>query len=87
MVFGRYPEDGLRAYGSAVPRIGSKDFQTIQQPIDFYGCNIFQGTPVKADQDGGPMAVAFPPGHAETSSGWKQTPDALYWGLRFINRH
>lgn len=87
VIFGRYPEDGLQIYGSAAPKVGSKDMDIIKQPIDFYGCNIFQGTPVKAGPDGVPVAVAFPPGHAETSSGWKQTPEALYWGLRFINRH
>ncbi len=44
VMFGRYPEDGIQAYGSAVPKIRSNDMETINQPIDFYGCNIFQGT-------------------------------------------
>ncbi|GAT34671.1 beta-glucosidase [Terrimicrobium sacchariphilum] len=87
VVFGRYPEDGLRAYGAAVPKIRSKDMETIHQPIDIYGCNIFQGTPVKAGPDGLPMAAPFAPGHAETACSWKQTPEAIYWGLRFLNKH
>ncbi len=37
VVFGHYPEDGLQVYGSAMPKIRSKDMETIHQPIDFYG--------------------------------------------------
>ncbi len=87
VVFGRYPEDGLQAYGAAIPKIRSKDMETIHQPIDFYGCNVFQGTPVKAGPDGLPMAAPFAPGHVETACSWKQTPEAIYWGLRFLSKH
>ncbi len=83
VVFGRYPEDGLQAYGSAVPKIRDRDMETIRQPIDFYGCNIFQGTPVTAGPDGLPMEAPFAPGHAETACAWKQTPEAIYWGCAF----
>ena len=87
IIFGRYPEEGLRAFGNAVPSHRASDFQTICQPLDFYGCNIFQGTPVKAAADGDPVAVPFPPGYPQTLYLWKQTPEALYWGARFLSSH
>lgn len=87
VIFGRYPEDGLRLHGSAVPKYTAGEMKTIQQPLDFLGCNIFQGVPVKADSDGHPVAVPFPPGHPQTLYLWKQTPEALYWAARFLGDH
>jgi beta-glucosidase len=34
LFFGRYPEDGLRLFGDAVPRVEEGDMQTIAQPLD-----------------------------------------------------
>ncbi len=87
VVFGHYPEDGLRQHGNAVPKHTTAEMKTIQQPLDFFGCNIFQGIPVKADADGHPVAVPFPPGHPQTLYLWKQTPEALYWASRFLGDH
>lgn len=87
IVHGHYPEDGLRVHGDAVPKFPKSDFEIISQPIDFYGCNIFQGIPVKADDAGNPVAVPFPPGHPQTLYLWKQTPEALYWAMRFLGDH
>ncbi|MFH1499806.1 MAG: GH1 family beta-glucosidase [Verrucomicrobiota bacterium] len=87
VVFGRYPESGLRAYGAAVPKATKADFKTIRQPIDFYGCNLFQGEAVKAGPGGAPMHVPLPPGHPRTLSRWSQTPEALYWGAKFMSEH
>ncbi len=87
LVFGHYPEDGLRIYGKAVPRHSNRDFETICQPLDFFGCNIFQGVPVKAGADGTPVAVPFEPGHPQTFNLWKQTPEAVYWGARFLGSY
>lgn len=87
VIHGRYPEDGLRLYGKAVPKHPASDFEIIRQPLDFYGCNIFQGMPVKVDRDGHPVAVPFPPGQPQTLYLWKQTPEALYWAVRFLHEH
>jgi beta-glucosidase len=55
------------------------------QPLDFYGLNIYQGTPVKADARGRAVPVPFPPGNPRTSFQWNVTPPALRWGPRFIH--
>lgn len=85
VVFGGYPEEGLRVYGAAAPRVARGDFEIIRQPLDFYGCNIFQGEPIKAGPDGAPVHAPLPPGHPRTLYHWNQTPEALYWGPRFLS--
>lgn len=84
VVLGQYPEEGLRAYGDAAPRSTKADFKIINQPIDFYGCNIFHGEQVRAGPGGLPVPVPLPMGHPCTSSMWTQTPEALYWGPKFL---
>jgi beta-glucosidase len=87
VVFGEYPEEGLRAYGKAAPRFTKADMKLIQQPLDFYGCNVFQSHAVQASLDGSPMAAPTPPGHAMTPYFSHYTPEALYWGPRFLAEH
>ncbi|NLF00724.1 MAG: family 1 glycosylhydrolase, partial [Anaerolineales bacterium] len=84
MVLGHYPEDGLALFADDLPNIGAGDMETIHQPLDFYGVNIYQGQIVRAAQDGGCEAVRGPDGPALTSTDWRLTPDVLYWGPRFL---
>jgi beta-glucosidase len=81
---GRYPEDGLRAFGADVPKIAPGDFETMCQPLDFYGVNIYNATPVRQGPDGNPIEAARPPGHALTAYKWTIDPESLYWGPRFL---
>jgi beta-glucosidase len=81
---GTYPDDGLALYGAAVPAIGPDDMQIIQQPLDFYGVNIYHGQVVRADATGQPEVVAHPVGHARTAFDWPVVPAALRWGPRFL---
>lgn len=47
-MLGKYPEDGLRAMETDLPRIGGRDMALIHQPLDFYGQNIYRGVPTRA---------------------------------------
>jgi beta-glucosidase len=88
VVHGIYPQEGIDAYGeSNLPRFTQADLATIQQPLDFYGYNIFSAVPVKAGPDGRPVPATMVPGHADTHYLWKQVPEALYWGPRFLAEH
>jgi len=87
VVFGQYPEEGLKVYGNAVPRFTQADLKLIQQPLDFYGCNVFQSPSVKAGPDGTPVETPLPPGHAMTPYFSRYTPESLYWGPRFLAEH
>jgi beta-glucosidase len=82
--FGRYPEDGLNAYGELLPRGWERDMELIRQPLDYLGLNIYRGGAVRADADGAPERVPYPVGGARTAIGWEVTPETLYWGPRFF---
>jgi beta-glucosidase len=84
VVFGHYPEDGLRANHAVMPRVMPGDMEEIRQPIDFLGLNIYQSNPIKAGPNGQPEEVPHAPGVARTRFGWPITPQCLYWGPRFI---
>jgi len=81
---GDYPEDGKRLYSSELPTFPSSDLADIHQPIDFYGVNIYTGTPVTEVQ--GKSAPAQPAeGAARTAFNWTIEPGSLRWGARFLS--
>jgi beta-glucosidase len=82
---GRYPDQGLRVYGGAVPAFTDAELKTIHQPLDFLGLNIYNGYPVRADADGGLELLPRPPGNPQAHNGWNITPPALRWGPRFAH--
>ncbi|MEM1331516.1 MAG: GH1 family beta-glucosidase [Planctomycetota bacterium] len=82
--FGRYPEEGLRAFGNDVPRFPDSDMERICKPQDFMGINIYQAERVRAGADGHEM-VPPPPGAPRTNFDWPVVPEALRWGPRFIS--
>jgi beta-glucosidase len=84
MIQGHYPEDGVKQFGADMPELQANDLATIHQPLDFYGTNIYSGRYVRATPAGGFEQVAngdIP----ETAMGWPVTPEALYWGPRFLH--
>lgn len=81
---GAYPEDGLRYFGADAPRFTAAEMQTMAQPIDFFGANIYNGQTYRAGADGKPEKVDQPPGFPIHLLEWKVTPGALYWGPRFL---
>jgi beta-glucosidase len=85
VVFGRYPEFGVKAFGAAMPDIRPGDMELISQPIDFYGANIYNTGHFRAGPEGKPVVVPRPAGYGQTANRWPVTPDALYWGPRFLH--
>jgi len=84
MLRGEYPADALTLFGDAMPAITPHDMQTIHQPLDFYGVNIYSGEYVRQGADGTPEALPLPVGFPITAFHWPVTPEALYWGPRFL---
>jgi beta-glucosidase len=82
--FKQYPADGLRLYGKELPSIKPGDFEIIAQPLDFYGANIYRGDLVRAARGRAFERLDFPAGHPMTSFHWHITPEALYWGPKFL---
>lgn len=83
MLFGHYPDAYYSTYQDLVPKIGSDDFQTMAQPIDFLGLNIYNSSQVQRGSDGKPEIVPYKAGMPRTNIGWDVTPQSLYWGPRF----
>ncbi len=81
MVLGHYPEDGLKLFEREMPEIKADDMKTICQPLDFYGVNIYRGDVISADS---PDPVLGTDGQALTTMNWRLTPEALYWGPKFL---
>ena len=81
---GKYPEDGLKLFEQFLPEIGQNDLQIINQPLDFVGLNIYHGRPVEAGVDGDAVDVPKYEGFPQTHIHWPVTPEALYWGPKFM---
>jgi beta-glucosidase len=65
---GHYPEDGLKLFGEAAPKVQSGDMEIIAQKLDFLGLNIYHGTVYKAGPGGEPVEAVLPPGYPKTTS-------------------
>jgi beta-glucosidase len=81
---GKYPDELLEKYSQYMPRIGADDMKIISSPLDFLGQNIYNGSPVKADGNGGYEYPVREAGYANTAAKWPVTPEALYWGPTFL---
>ncbi|MDR2694697.1 MAG: beta-glucosidase [Chitinispirillales bacterium] len=81
---GRYPQQGLDAYGKDAPEFTDEDMSLISQGLDFFGVNIYTGAAVKAGVDGRPELVPNPVGYRMNSFDWPIVPDVLYWAGKFF---
>ena len=83
-MFGHYPAEGLKAVESMMPAGFEKDMEIIHQPYDYFGLNCYWGDEVSAGADGKVEFVPKYSGHPITAFHWPVTPDALYWGPKFL---
>ena len=84
VLLGHYPADTMALLKDDAPEVQEGDMKVIGQPIDFIGANIYHAETVYRGPDGQPMMADHPPGFAQTRMDWMVTPDALYWGPRFL---
>lgn len=84
VLLGNYPEEGLKRYEPYLPRITDEDMKLIAEPIDVYGQNIYNGRCIRMGRDGRPEEVKRCEGFPKTAVLWPVTPEALYWGPRFL---
>lgn len=82
--FGEYPQEAFKKVEHLMPEIKANDMKTIQQPLDFYGMNLYSGAIIAANS-----AESF--GHHDKSIGepethveWTVRPEVLYWQSKFI---
>ena len=85
VMFGKYPEEGLKKYAEYLPEFKEEEMKLINQPIDFFGQNIYNGYPVRRGDDGEIEFMERAYGYDHTDTDWPAIPDSLYWGARFIS--
>ena len=83
MILGHYPEDGVQLYQNDMPRISSGDMEIINQKLDYYGANIYSGRYVHCSEVG-VIEEVVKDTIQYTEMNWPITPEALYWGPKFI---
>ena len=81
---GQYPEDIMKSFGQYFPKNAEKDLELISQPLDFYGQNMYNAVPVRADENGNPVRVDRYPGFPKTAIQWPVSPEVLYWAPKFL---
>lgn len=81
---GCYPKEGLEKFKEYLPEITAEDMELIHQPLDFMGQNIYNGYYVRAGEDGEPEFVNRAPGFPKTGADWPVTPEAFYYGIKFL---
>ncbi len=79
--FGDYPKEAYEILKTDMPQIQDGDMELISQPVDFYGVNIYES---KADFNPDGYAENSYIGCPRTQMGWPVTPEALYWGPKFL---
>jgi beta-glucosidase len=84
VIFGRYPEDGLRLFGAAVPAYTPEEMQVISEPIDFYGANTYTGAYFRAGADGQPVPAPIPVDMPHNFYYWDVTFDILRWTAVYL---
>lgn len=84
VILGGYPEEGLKLFSRYLPKFTDKDMDLIHQKLDFYGQNIYNGYPVRMGANGKPEPAERKSGYPRNAAGWPVTPEALYWGPKFL---
>lgn len=85
MIRGRYPEDMLRDWKDQLPSGFDADMETIAQPNDFVGINMYYGTTVRAGPEGSPEIVPPAVGNPITAFDWDVVPSVAYYTPRFVH--
>jgi beta-glucosidase len=72
--------------GRNAPDIRPGDLETIRQPLDALGLNIYTGTYVRARENAqGYEFLAYPNGYPRLHMPWLWlVPDAMYWCVRHV---
>ncbi len=82
MILGQYPEDGRELFGLDMPKIAAGDMETICQPLDYFGTNIYWGSYVRANDESG-FEIVVRENLAYTDLDWPVTPEVMYWAPKF----
>ena len=85
---GEYPEDMVKIFGDFVPDIQPGDMETIAQPIDYLGLNMYRRSIVEDGTDLSPVNIKRinPPGEY-SDMGWEVYPKGLYDIIKWTHKN
>lgn len=84
VVLSRYPSNSAEIFGDAMPDPAAGDLETIAQPLDFLGLNLYWGPRVDAKHRGTNAIWHKPVDAPRTAFDWSITPEIMHWGPRFM---
>lgn len=86
VMLGRYPtEDPFVAENMKyLPDTWEEDLKIMNQPLDFYGQNLYYGHLWKMGDDGNPEWVKKPKGYDRSMNTWPITPRVMYYAPKFL---
>ncbi|MEM6434997.1 MAG: GH1 family beta-glucosidase [Cyanobacteria bacterium P01_D01_bin.115] len=84
---GEYSPALLAQLGDQAPDIQPGDLETIHQPLDALGFNVYSGVYVRAaDTAVGYEVLTLPAGYPRLHMPWLHlVPESLYWGIRHVS--
>ncbi|MBE7383085.1 MAG: beta-glucosidase [Leptolyngbya sp. SIO1E4] len=84
---GQYSPALLQQLGDQAPDIQPGDLETIHQPLDALGFNVYSGVYVRAAATPlGYEVLPFPKGYPRLHMPWLHlAPESLYWGIRHVS--
>ncbi|PSN12030.1 beta-glucosidase, partial [filamentous cyanobacterium CCP5] len=84
---GEYSPQWLAQNPAIAPSIQPGDLETIHQPLDALGFNVYSGVYVRAaDNPQGYEVLPFPQGYPRLHMPWLYVvPESLYWGVRHLS--
>ena len=84
---GGYSPALLEQLGDQAPEIEAGDLETIHQPLDALGFNVYSGVYVRAAENAvGYEVLPFPKGYPRLHMPWLHVvPESLYWGIRHVS--
>lgn len=85
-LLGTYPKDGTDYYKEDFPweEIKEGDMETICQPLDFLGINLYQGPVIRHDEKNGFAVVPNKIGCDKTDFKWRVIPEIMYYAPKFL---
>jgi len=85
---GEYPEDMMELYGPLLPEIQPGDMETMRQPLDYLGLNMYRRSVVADGTDLAPVNIKriSPPGEY-SDMGWEVYPRGLYDILKWTDKN
>jgi beta-glucosidase len=87
LLTGAYSARLLDHLGNDAPEVQPGDLETIHQPLDRLGINVYSGMYVRAaDNPQGYEVLDFPTGYPRLYMPWLHImPDSLYWAIRHVS--